>query len=174
MSGKGRPKGTKAETSSREQSCKRKARLQEEAEDWEERKTPKRRKVRRPIVESESGESAPGADEWRAKVEWEMGLLRQENQKTQESYAKVQLQLHHLNSLMVDMCESRWVHAPAAASEPNRLRVAELAAESIRRAEEEEEEEKRKGKARELEEDKGAKKRQATEDTDTPTGEESG
>jgi hypothetical protein len=50
------------------------------------------------------------------------------------------------------------VHAPVAALEPNRLRVAELAAESIRRAEEEEEEEKRKGKARELEEDKGAKK----------------
>jgi hypothetical protein len=106
MSGKGQPKGTKAEMSSWEQSCKRKARLQEEAEDWEERKTPKRRKVRRPIVESKSGESAQGADEWRAKVEWEMGLLRQENQKMQESYAKVQLQLNHLNSLMVDMCES--------------------------------------------------------------------
>jgi hypothetical protein len=174
MSGKGRPKGTKVETSSREQSRKRKAWLQEEAEDWEERKMPKRRKVHRPIVESESRESAQGADEWRAKVEWEMGLLRQENQKTQESYTKVQLQLHHLNSLMVDMCKSRWVHAPVVALEPNRLRVAELVAESIRRAEEEEEEEKRKGKARELEEDKGTKKQQATEDTDTPTGEESG
>jgi hypothetical protein len=176
MSSKGRPKGTKAETSSREQSCEHKARLQEDMEDWEERKTPKRRKVCCLLVESESRESAPGADEWRAKLEWEMGLLRQENQKTQESYAKVQLQLNHINSLMVSMCELQWVHAPAVAVEPNRLRVAELAAESIRRAEEAEEDEKRKGKAQELEleEDKGMEKRQDTEDMDTPTGEESG